>query len=81
MKLTTQTLAALVMAGMVSGHAFADDVNTVIDMNNDDIRVNINQNTDPKVTIQDYVDEVRANADDEVVATTTESVWQRFRIL
>lgn len=80
MKLVIKTLAALTMAGLVSGQAIADDVNTVIDVNNDDIRVNVYNNPDPKVTIQDYVDEVRAETD-EAVAATHQSLWQSSRVL
>ncbi|MFK8068085.1 MAG: hypothetical protein AB8D52_07560 [Gammaproteobacteria bacterium] len=82
MKVTTKTIAAVMMAGMVSSQAFADDVNTVIDVNNNVVPAGITHNTNPKISIQDYIDQGRdVIAIEKEIAANNQPYWERDRIL
>ena len=83
MKVQTQTIAAIMIAGMVSGNALADGIHTVISVDNDTVTNDNVSIVDPKVTIQYYVDAARE--DNDIVSgsqsTAQESKWEKYRIL
>lgn len=83
MKVQNKTIAVVtVAAALFSGSAFADDVNSVIDIQQVGASVNVNaqNNVNPKVTIQDYVDAAnQENVTNYIV--DTRSRWEAEQTL
>lgn len=80
MKLTKQSIAAIAVATAISSVAYADDVNTVINVEPTQGKVFVSTKQNP-VTIQDHVNIAREQNATKGVSTAQESRWNTDRVL